>query len=90
MKDIDQIIQEISRRYKDVHVEQLKATHPADDDGVWFFSLPDVNNEVQVESCSGRCPFNISDNYTKKSLTAATVQDAVSKIEILFKNAGRK
>lgn len=39
-RDIDRIIEIVKERVPDVCIEQLKVTHPADDDGIWYFGYP--------------------------------------------------
>jgi len=50
MRDIDLIIEKVKQRFADIEVEQLKVKFPADDDGIWWFSLPDVKQAIHVES----------------------------------------
>jgi len=38
-RNIDEVIEAVRRRLPDVTCEQLKKTHPADDDGLWFFDF---------------------------------------------------
>jgi hypothetical protein len=56
-RDIDRVIRELRRRYPDITVEQLQGPHPADDDGIWYFTHPAGCGEVQVESSTGAAPF---------------------------------
>ena len=59
MRDVDRIIELVKERFPTVVVDQLKVTHPADDDGIWFFSLPPIHKEIQIESSTGMCPFAV-------------------------------
>ncbi len=54
LKDIDLIIIKIE---PSINVSQLKVTHPADDEGLWFIKYK--NREVQIESSTGMSPFLI-------------------------------
>ena len=59
-RDIDQIIEAVKTRFPNVATEQLKVTHPADDDGIWYFWLGEnTDDEIQIESYLGNCPFYI-------------------------------
>jgi hypothetical protein len=50
MRDIDQIIAAVKQQIPEVTVWQLQKKHPADDDGVWWFALPGVSNDVQMNT----------------------------------------
>jgi hypothetical protein len=58
-RDIDMVIERVRALHPDATVEQLKVTWPADDDGLWFFGLPGVRKDIQVESSTGTAPFVI-------------------------------
>jgi hypothetical protein len=70
-RDIDLIIAEFSLRHPSVSVTQLKVTHRADDDGIWFFRLGET--EVQIESSTGNCPFLIESNKNSDRTTSADI-----------------
>ena len=79
VRDIDTIIECLSRAHPAITYEQLKVAHPgADDDGLWFFRHPDCPYEVQLESWSGQCPFAFETAEHDGRATAATVASAVS------------
>ncbi len=80
MADVDQIIASVQSELRDVRCSQLTVAHPADDDGIWFFSLPSGRNEVQIESSSANCPFLIEHNSTDERFTDATVPEVVAKV----------
>ena len=40
-RDIDTVIAELQRAHPSIACEQLRVTHPTDDDGLWFFTHPD-------------------------------------------------
>jgi hypothetical protein len=50
-------------------------THPADDDGIWFFRNGDV--EVQIESSTGNCPFLIESNIQLERHTGNDVAGVI-------------
>ncbi len=56
-RDIDKIIEAVKTQFPNIIVEQLKVTHPADDDGIWYFSFEKLKDEIQIESSYGKCPF---------------------------------
>ena len=62
MRDIDRIMELVKSAIPTVQCEQLKVSHPADDDGLWFFRVAGNPGEVQAESSSGMCPFLIETN----------------------------
>ncbi len=84
-RDIDEIIKRVRELLPNVIIEQLHVSHPGvDDDGLWFFKLPNNDQrDIQIESSCGQCPFilehnemrGISDRWTAKS-----VDEAVEKI----------
>lgn len=77
-RDIDQIIAEFVLRHPSVSVTQLKASHPADDDGIWFFRLG--ASEIQIESSTGNCPFLIESNTHLERVTVTSVSEVMRAI----------
>lgn len=81
MRDIEKIIEIVKAALPSVVSEQLKVTHPADDDGLWFFSSPDLENHVQVESSTGMCPFVVEGlgkgQYAECSTVESTAQTVI-------------
>jgi hypothetical protein len=77
--DIDEIKRRIGAAHPRVRVEHLRATHPADDDGLWFFRVGIV--EVQLESSSGDCPFLVESSEHPTRRTVATIDEAVAALE---------
>jgi hypothetical protein len=82
-RDIDEISRALKAEYPGCEITQLKVTHPADDDGVWFVSLPDDKNTIQLEAPDGNCPFTISFDQKNRLIEGKTVLDVLSKIRIL-------
>lgn len=74
MRDIDQIIEGVKRQLPDVEVEQMHKCFPADDDGLWWFRLPGVKKDIQIESSYGVCPFIVEHDDMKSSTEAATAR----------------
>jgi hypothetical protein len=78
MRDIEQVIQAITRICPTVTVRQLEVSHlGADDDGLWFFTRPGSNFEVQIESPNGMCPFLIESDEGDSRFNSNSVQGVV-------------
>ena len=80
--DIDAVISAVRSSLPDVQVVQMNRTHPADDDGLWWFRLPGITRDVQIESSTYDCPFLIEHDDMKASdaITARSVSETVSTI----------
>jgi hypothetical protein len=76
-RDIEVIIERVQTRNPTIKVHQLKVTHEADDDGIWFFN-GDEGVEVQLESSSGMCPFLIETSETSARYDAKTIDEATT------------
>jgi hypothetical protein len=77
-RDIDRIIDRLSIDAPSIQVRQLQVRHPGnDDDGIWFFSIPGKNGEVQLESSDGTCPFLVESDCDDKRVEVQTVEEAV-------------
>jgi hypothetical protein len=75
--DIEKVIEEVRRRVPGVRCDQLQVTQAADDDGIWFFDLPETGREVQVESWNGMCPFLVEGNATQDKVDCESVMRTV-------------
>jgi hypothetical protein len=64
-------------------VEQLRVTHAADDDGLWFFRADGRQHEVQLESSSGMCPFIVETDADAQARTVDSIAAAVALVESL-------
>lgn len=81
-RDIDRIIAAATAKHPRLRVEQLKVKHPgADDDGLWFFSHPESQFEVQLESSYGAFPFIVETCRHNERQQASTLAEAVELIE---------
>ena len=82
MRDIDLIIEAVRREFPDAEVRQLQVAHPGvDDDGIWYFYLPGRgDDDIQIESSSGMCPFIVETNRT----TQAREGKAVAEVSALI------
>ncbi|BDU18448.1 hypothetical protein [Lysobacter auxotrophicus] len=78
MRDIDQIESTLVVLYPKLKVTQLKVLHPgADDDGLWFFSHPDCDCEVQLEAPTRNCPFLLESGKDDQGRVVTTVDQAI-------------
>jgi len=84
-RDIDLIIERLQIAHPQVQVEQLRVTHPADDDGIWFFTRPDFPFTVQLESSYGVCPFSMDTNEDEEVVHAQTVDEAIETLGLWLK-----
>src|SRR5260221_799985 len=82
MRDIDKIIAEVVRALPAVAVRQHSDAGACGDDGIWWFSLPGVQPDIQVESSSGSCPFVVEteEQSSSAALRASTIEQAVQLI----------
>jgi hypothetical protein len=81
-RDIDQIIAAVRQQIPEVIVWQLQKTHPADDDGIWYFRLPETSNDVQIENSSGMCPFLVETDE-QSSYQARTTQTVAETVQMI-------
>jgi hypothetical protein len=83
-RDIDRIIEQVHRRVPNVKVWQHQVKNPrVDDDGLWWFSVPNVPKAIQIESSCGMCPFLVErDDMQSRSQaeTAQSIEEAVEKV----------
>ncbi len=77
MRDVDLIIESMKKKYPFVRVQQLKVTHPGDDDGIWYFEQPDSEFDVQIESSQGMCPFLVETHENEERYTARTIEEVI-------------
>jgi hypothetical protein len=76
--------------FPEVIVDQLKGIHPADDDGLWYFHLPEnPKDDIQIESPYGNSPFLIEDMMSDDRKTGESFEQVVSIICEYFR-AGRE
>lgn len=77
-RDINKIIEQIKKPFQNVRVEQLKVSNPADDDGIWYFWLPESSDDdIQIENSYGKCPFLIETNRNDERRYGNTVKEVV-------------
>lgn len=68
--DIDKFIDIVKSHLPTIRVLQHLNAHPSDDEGLWWFQLPDVKNDIQFESPTGMCPFLVEHSGMKSSVEA--------------------
>lgn len=79
VRDIDAIIAQLRLTHSDIFAAQLTVSHPgADDNGLWFFSHPATDIEVQLESSTGTCPFLSESSGSSDRFTAISVDQAIA------------
>src|SRR4051795_5811480 len=76
MRDIDQITAAVKYHIPEAIVSQLQTKHASDDNGIWWFGLPESSHDVQVENATGMCPFLIETD-TDQARTAHSVAETV-------------
>jgi hypothetical protein len=82
-RDIDDIISLLRERFPALKVVQMHKTHPADDDGLWWFRLPGVTKDIQVESSTGNCPLIIESSDDRSAVDARTGRSVDEVVEIV-------
>ena len=89
-RDIDLIIERLTANIPDIHIEQLKVRYPgADDDGLWWYRLPGMTKDIQIESPSGNCPFLIEsddDKSSKDALIGLSIADVVERVSAYLRS----
>jgi hypothetical protein len=81
--DVDKIISLVEELIPEVEVCQMPKFNPSDDDRLWWFRLPGVRENIQMESATYDCPFIVEHHFMKNSSEAITcrcVQETVSQI----------
>jgi hypothetical protein len=79
--DVRQVIALVRQAYSNMKWTRLSVTHPgADDDGIWFFWMPDRLGEVQIESSFGVSPFIVETDKHNECFTGASVQEVAEKV----------
>jgi hypothetical protein len=68
--DLEEVIRRVQERLPSMNWQQLTVRWPTDDDGLWFFWLPDLPGEVQIESSYSVCPFIVESDKHDERLTA--------------------
>ena len=56
---------------------------PADDNGLWWFRLPGITKDIQIESSTYDCPFLIEHDdmrSSREAIQSHTVEEAVAAV----------
>ena len=78
-RDIEKIINSVKKEFPKTNVYQLKVKFPADDDGIWYFWLPEnPDDDIQIENSYGQCPFIVETNRSPEARRGETVEQVVS------------
>jgi hypothetical protein len=88
-RDIDRVMLLVRSHLPSVSIIQWHKKHPGDDDGVWWFRLPGVKRDIQLESSFGACPFVVEHDdmqSTAEQWRAATVEEAVDAVVAYLKS----
>jgi len=78
--DVEIIIDQVRTANPSLKVVQHSPSHEADDDGLWWFSLPGNAKDIQIESSSYNCPFMIEHSdmkSTSEALTGRSIDEVV-------------
>jgi hypothetical protein len=81
--DADTVIDRIGVLIPDVKVIRMHKTHPADDDGLWWFRLPGTDKDIQIESSSFNLPFLVEHSDmmdSSEAITTTTIEETVKAI----------
>ena len=78
--DLEEIVRIVKEQVPQVTWWQLPVSHPGDDDGLWFFSLPGSSHHVQIESSTGLCPFIIEATRHDNCRTGTTPSEVAAHV----------
>lgn len=82
--DVDKIIEVIKEKFSGVKVESVNPFVPGSFyQGLWFFNIPNVDGEIQIESSNGNCPFLVESHLNDDRYNGYSVVEVVSIIENL-------
>ncbi len=76
--DIDELTTALRRAYPDITVEQVRAPHPGEEDGVWRIRHPAALVEARVLSDTGDAPFVVESDLAPP--TPARSIDAAARL----------
>jgi hypothetical protein len=88
-RDIERVIALVRDRLPSVSVVQWHKKHPGDDDGIWWFRLPGVEHDIQLESSDGACPFLVEHDDMKSTAEAChaeTIEQATEAVVEYLRN----
>jgi len=89
-REVQEVVGIVKRSWPGVRWTRLQVKHETDDDGLWFFWLPEHPGEVQIESSLGVCPFLIeTDKHDERSEGATPEEVAETVVTWLGMPGGR-
>lgn len=83
VRDIDRVIDLVKMDLHEISVVQHQDVWPGDDEGLWFFRLPNVDHDIQLESSTGMCPFFVEHDGMPSPAdgwTATSVEEAAGMV----------
>lgn len=89
-RDIHAIMNAVTQALPACSITQEAAYLPtSNDDGIWYFKLPEAERSVQIESSSGMCPFLLETEDEKGPIARpfASVKEIAAFIIASFKAA---
>lgn len=90
-RDIIRVIESVEALIPGVRWTQLRVNDPdADDDGIWFFWLPDKPGDVQLESSTGMLPFLAETDKHNELVTCVSIEGAAQIVSDWLRLPGGK
>jgi hypothetical protein len=78
--EVQRIIASIKEAIPGMNWTRAWVKHPGnDDDGLWYFWIPDQPGEVQIESSYGVCPFLVETDKHDERFTGKTIKEVAEK-----------
>ena len=87
-RDIHKIIEAVHGDLPECSITQEAAYLPgSQDDGIWYFILPGIQDSVQIESSSGMCPFVVETCHqsSAQALRSTSIAETVTMITTYLK-----
>jgi hypothetical protein len=81
--EIERVIADVRRLIPEVEIVQMQRTHDADDDGLWWFKIPGVKEDIQIESSNYNCPFLVEHDSMKNSSAAITCRSVEETVQTI-------
>lgn len=82
-RDIDIIAEKVKAQVPHVLMEQLKAVHPSEEDWLWWFKLPGIGKNIQLESANGQFPFTVEHDDMPSRKHAVRVQTHAEAVNLV-------
>jgi hypothetical protein len=78
--DLEEVVRLIQEGLPEARWVQAPVTHPTDDDGVWFFWIPGLPGEVQIESSYAVVPFIVETDKHDECITASSPRETADTV----------